>query len=287
MYAEITDSIYFDPPNELDLRVRRFLGSANEIVETPASRLNPDSPQLRQIGEAEGEQLLRSLDTALNTYVQAADQSIVQLRITLWGLLAALLFTLLLEGFLIFRPAFNSLLSRTRELHELAQTDPLTGCHNRRSFMLLAQMQHDRQQRYHDECAVIMLDIDYFKSINDTYGHHVGDHVIKALAETCIQHLRATDFLGRLGGEEFAVLLPATSLHEAVAAAEKLRKLLEKKPVATNASTPLNFTVSLGVSTMRESDESALDALNRADARLYEAKRSGRNRVASDSAQET
>jgi len=123
-----------------------------------------------------------------------------------------------------------------------------------------------------------MLDIDHFKSINDTYGHGVGDDAIKAVAITASAHLRANDVLGRLGGEEFGVLLPETSMAEAVKMAERLRTVVSQIRLKTDHG-KLDFTASLGVAAWQPDDETDDTVVNRADAALYVSKEQGRNRA--------
>jgi diguanylate cyclase (GGDEF)-like protein len=128
-----------------------------------------------------------------------------------------------------------------------------------------------------------MLDIDHFKTINDTWGHAIGDEVIRALVNASLEHLRGNDVLGRLGGEEFAVLLRGTSGENAARVAEALRQHLEGCRIETMSDNgPVTFTVSLGVAKLSPNDDSPLDALERADQALYKAKNSGRNRVVLD-----
>ena len=168
------------------------------------------------------------------------------------------------------------------ELRELAYHDPLTGAHNRRSFMAQLQNELDRVQRTQQSAAVLMLDIDHFKQVNDTWGHDAGDVVLKALVNTLGQELRRIDMLGRLGGEEFAVLLPATDATGALELAERLRTQVESAAVAWPTAQPdglIHITISLGVALLTADDHDAVAVLKIADHALYEAKHTGRNRV--------
>ncbi len=164
------------------------------------------------------------------------------------------------------------------DLRAQAATDPLTGVANRRSFETTSRREVERARRYAKPFAVIVLDIDHFKKVNDTYGHDVGDFVLKGLTAIILEKLRVTDVLARLGGEEFAVLLPETDIDAAASLAERLRYAVAHSPVAT-AKGPLTITVSLGVA-QHALNEPAIDAaFKRADEALYEAKHSGRNKV--------
>jgi len=174
------------------------------------------------------------------------------------------------------------------ELRELAYHDPLTGAHNRRSFMAQLQNELDRVQRTQQNAAVLMLDIDHFKLVNDTWGHDAGDVVLKALVKLVGAELRRIDMLGRLGGEEFAVLLPATSETGATEVAERLRLQTEIQAVEWPLAQPdghICITISLGVALLTPNEHDPLAVLKAADTALYEAKHTGRNRVVLASAQ--
>jgi diguanylate cyclase (GGDEF)-like protein/PAS domain S-box-containing protein len=165
------------------------------------------------------------------------------------------------------------------KLRELAITDSLTGVYNRRYFFQLAETELERSYRYDRDLSIILLDIDYFKQINDTFGHLIGDQVLEALSVRCRRSLRVFDSIGRFGGEEFIILLPETNLTDAAVIAERLREQVENIMVVTpkgNAST----TISLGVAAFEPGQPLSLDKLlAAADQALYIAKDGGRNRV--------
>ena len=162
-------------------------------------------------------------------------------------------------------------------LERLATTDPLTGLYNRRHFLDALDAEWSRFQRYYRSVSVLMLDIDHFKSVNDRYGHAVGDEAIKAVAAACNQGKRKSDLVGRIGGEEFAVLLPETSLSRAKLVAERIRK--RAMAIRLNAhQVQFAVTVSIGIAEASVS-MSGIDALmGAADQALYQAKDEGRNR---------
>jgi len=168
-----------------------------------------------------------------------------------------------------------------RQLEVISNTDPMTGTGNRRSFMPLMADEVRRARRLHQGLALLAIDIDHFKCINDTYGHAAGDEVIRALANTCRKAARDIDALARLGGEEFAVLLPGTNLQQAVAAAERIRKAAGETEVHCLNGVAIRFSVSIGVAELHADDADEDHFLARADALLYQAKNSGRNRVCS------
>ena len=166
-----------------------------------------------------------------------------------------------------------------QQLKEQANRDYLTGLYNRRYFNEIAQELIHISKRERKVFSVIMLDIDKFKSVNDTYGHSVGDDVIKTLSKTIQETVRESDVVSRFGGEEFALLLPFTDRDGALKIAEKIRINVQNKKITIDDNKTLQFTISLGVDSIRETDKTIEQSLNRADNALYIAKKSGRNRV--------
>jgi two-component system, cell cycle response regulator len=152
--------------------------------------------------------------------------------------------------------------------------DSLTGAWNRRHFMAAATQEMERAARYGSPLSAIMLDVDFFKAVNDGHGHGLGDEVLRRVVETCRAALREVDLFGRLGGEEFAVLLPETALGGALGLAERLRHA-----VAGMETSGIMVTLSLGVAQRQEGETSVDRLLGRADQALYRAKQNGRNRV--------
>ncbi len=171
------------------------------------------------------------------------------------------------------------------ELTRLATTDVLTGVANRRYFMVQAETELARVQRFGEAAVVMMLDLDHFKKVNDTYGHAVGDAVLVTFAGIMRGGVRKVDYLGRLGGEEFAILLPGISLEDAGRLAERLGKATAIQTV-TAGGHAISVTVSIGIAQMQATDGSPDQALARADAALYRAKAAGRNCVMVDPADE-
>jgi diguanylate cyclase (GGDEF)-like protein len=164
----------------------------------------------------------------------------------------------------------------------LARTDGLTGVNNRRHFLELAGREYVRARRYARALSVLVIDIDHFKLVNDTYGHAAGDELLIALAHAMSETLRSVDTLGRIGGEEFALVLPETAGDQAVLAAERIRVSVARSVVSTGVG-PVCATVSIGVATLEGSDRNLDDLLGRADGALYRAKALGRNLVVSAS----
>jgi diguanylate cyclase (GGDEF)-like protein len=160
------------------------------------------------------------------------------------------------------------------ELQRLAETDFLTGIANHRRFSEAGEREIQRARRYGHPLAALMLDLDHFKKVNDTYGHAVGDRVLVAMTAAFRNLLRDIDVFGRLGGEEFAILLPETDLEGGRATAERLRAAFADTAVDAG-NTVLKVTISIGATLLLPED----DGLERADDAMYEAKRHGRNRV--------
>ena len=175
-------------------------------------------------------------------------------------------------GMVLLRPIYT--------LQQQAREDPLTGLLNRRSFDGTAQRRLRIDARNRQQASALMIDIDAFKPINDSHGHAIGDEVLQAISNRLLAGVSTSDIVGRYGGEEFAVLLPTTSLSRASLVAERLRMHIEEEPIMTSAGA-ISVTVSIGVAEQAGHDESLDSLLHRADLALLEAKRSGRNRVAS------
>ncbi|MEM9989970.1 MAG: GGDEF domain-containing protein, partial [Pseudomonadota bacterium] len=163
-------------------------------------------------------------------------------------------------------------------LYDLAMTDPLTTALNRRAFFRFSEKEVRRANRHGLELSVLMLDIDHFKQVNDVHGHNAGDEVLKKLIQTLVKGVREEDLIGRLGGEEFALVLPETGPATAAMLANRLRHDVKKLQFLSPAG-PFNITISVGVSEPFDGDTNIQHALERADKALYEAKKNGRDRV--------
>ncbi len=164
------------------------------------------------------------------------------------------------------------------EVQRLAITDELTGVHNRRHLFELAEREFDQAVRYKRDLAAVMFDIDRFKDINDMYGHAVGDEVLALVADRCADIIRHADVLGRYGGEEFAILLPETSLKKGLEMAERLRIAICSKQFETSRGS-IDVAISAGVAELSPGIKDVHALIDRADAAMYFAKRTGRNRV--------
>lgn len=163
----------------------------------------------------------------------------------------------------------------------LASIDPLTKSLTRQQFFNIAESEFLRFSRYRRQFSILVLDADYFKSINDTYGHYAGDLVLKNLSLVILEQKRTQDTFGRLGGEEFGLLLPETNLTQAVIVAERVQKTWAQTPCMVDGKV-IRSTVSIGVAQASELDSSFEDVLRRADRLMYKAKDAGRNRVVAE-----
>lgn len=171
--------------------------------------------------------------------------------------------------------SFAALVVDELELRRIAQTDHLTGAATRRSFVLELEKAVAQYKRSQTDAALVMLDVDHFKRVNDTYGHAAGDKVLKAVTAAVGAELRESDLLGRLGGEEFGVLLRGASLEEAMAAAERFRAAIEATLVEGEPA--IKVTASFGVAAVAAVEASPQAWMTAADEMLYQAKRGGRN----------
>lgn len=195
----------------------------------------------------------------------------------------------LLAGIVIWTYRTNRRLQREvearqqaeQQLRHLSETDALTGLANRRAFDQQLRKEFQRFLRYRHPFSIVMVDIDWFKRINDTYGHPAGDHVLTEFAWRLRDHIRKTDILARIGGEEFAIMMPETYPLEAKKRTELLQQIINTTPfqIAGSKDSPLMITASFGISCVSDNDLQADAPLIRADTALYKAKNNGRNQV--------
>ena len=164
------------------------------------------------------------------------------------------------------------------KLSELASIDSLTGAYNRRNLYEFGELESGISRRYHHHLSVLMMDMDHFKAVNDQYGHAGGDMVLREICSVIQKTLRQTDRMGRLGGEEFGVILPHTDLQEAKLLAERIRRMVESSPIVFEGNV-IPVTISIGVAELSTSDQNLEDLIKIADTALYQAKTAGRNCV--------
>jgi diguanylate cyclase (GGDEF)-like protein len=236
---------------------------------------------LREAASGEAGDRMRLLDPRGTVVAALAWPEPTNARDLLLMLLPPLAAVVVAVVFLTWRFLATELAQRRRNqalLLQLATTDGLTGISNRRAFLERAQQEMLRSRRFGRPLALLMLDIDHFKRINDRHGHAVGDAALRSLAATVRGQLRQVDLFGRLGGEEFVVLLPETSAAAALEVAERIRAAVSRARVPTAAG-DLQFTVSIGVVGLDAGDADFDALLSRSDQALYRAKERGRDRV--------
>ena len=171
---------------------------------------------------------------------------------------------------------FNSMADK---LEEIATCDSLTGLLNKKEILRILEAELVRARRHAASVSVMMLDLDFFKDINDTYGHQTGDNVLVAIARVIDKHVRGIDYVGRYGGEEFLVVLPATTRAESSEIAERIRHSLATTPIAVSKSEEVHLTTSIGIAIYPGDSEEQRALLSDADQALYHAKAAGRNQV--------
>lgn len=174
---------------------------------------------------------------------------------------------------------FANIVCDELELRMIAQVDQLTGVLTRRGFLEQAEREIARFMHYGRPSSLVMFDVDHFKSVNDTYGHGVGDQVLRRLADLAASTLQSTDVFGRLGGEEFAIILSETSGEQAFVAVEQLRNAIADQKMTLPDGTVVQITASFGISPLTQPASSVSAWLERADRSLYSAKANGRNRA--------
>lgn len=215
------------------------------------------------------------------------------LHAELYALLGALLSILMAAGIAGLRKILIELNEQNQILSQFVQTDSLTGILSRSETLSRAEQEIARSRRKAETLSFAMMDIDYFKRVNDQYGHTMGDRVLTGLAKTCHGQIRNMDIFGRVGGEEFLFVFPDTAAHLAKDVCERIRHAVEKERFTTDDGRTFQITVSLGISEFnptqeslhQDHDESRIDRevretfFNRADAAMYLAKQTGRNRV--------
>lgn len=205
------------------------------------------------------------LDTEVHYYSEKQERLMIQFRDMIQDSLELLEKNLQLENL-------------TNNLQHLANTDELTGILNRRAFIAESEKELQRSRRNGHPVCLLMMDIDDFKNINDDYGHEVGDEVLKLFSHSILATKRSYDVFGRIGGEEFAVLLPETTQNEAVELAERIREKVANIFFHTHHNN-VKITVSIGACQLSDQDNTVLSGLSKADKLLYSAKRAGKNQV--------
>lgn len=288
-------AIFEKPPYHVDQRVQQFVGlvrayaETSTVAKTGITSSTPDAnasdPRLQQILDTARDVLLIALDTAVTQYQADSDAIIRRLHALLLSVLTLMLCTLVGEALFLFRPMFKQLKTTQQALLNAARTDPLTGSMNRRHLL---EQGDDEIARCHEEgtvLSVLVLDIDNFKSVNDRFGHPIGDHAIQTVVRCVLSAIGKNDHLGRVGGEEFMIVFPGSVQQEAALIAENIRKQIETTVIHCVAG-DFTLTASIGVAQWHHDDITLMPVIDRADKALYLAKRNGRNRVEQSGAED-
>ena len=268
----------YDPAgtDSLEGQIVPYLALARHLVSHPAS--DADSAGELTMLSAEAAMLVLSFEEVVTIRELIAEQRDERLKAIQTKLLWIAFLTMLAEALTIFRPMVRRTIRSSRRWQVLATTDALTGVANRRNLLETGLRELGRARRSQRPTSLLVLDIDHFKQINDRFGHAAGDAVLAALACALQEQLRPSDLLGRIGGEEFAVLLPETVLPKAALVAERLRAAAETVSTEFDGHV-IRMTVSIGAALVAHEAADLSSALAAADRALYRAKHLGRNRT--------
>ena len=277
--SEPMSALYCSEPHNIARKMTEFSSLINQILDRPRSSIDTQSNLEGSIFLFMAkEQILNSFNITVKLYEVESNQKIHELRTTQQLLLIIIILTILIECLFFITPLSIKSNRYSKSLYEEANHDYLTNLLNRRSFAVLAKQFVAISKRYHSDLSVISFDIDLFKSINDKYGHDLGDKVIQNVAGTIQENCRDSDSVFRFGGEEFLILLPKTSMSEAIKLAEKIRSTITNSPTLADKLI-IEVTASAGVSQWDSEEKNIESALKRADDALYQAKKQGRDRV--------
>lgn len=269
--------IYTGKTESLDSMAQQYIANAREIVALPRSSPAAEAA-LAALFKAARAPLLNKLDEIVDIHQRDTEHVLHELSLLQLGIGITVMLTLLTEAIAIFRPMVKRITLFTSEIIRLATVDPLTELLNRRGFLDRCSIELSRARRFRRPLTLMLLDVDHFKNVNDTYGHEGGDEALRLMARALRDVLRGTDLAGRIGGEEFAVLLVETDLVGALQVAERLRTAISNLSIEFQGHM-LRITASIGVSRVSTDSDSVNQALRDADHAMYRAKQAGRNLV--------
>ena len=277
--SEAMSAMYFDEPLNIDLQVRTFIDEIDRMLHREGDvNSKPYTLSDFMFSRMAKQELLEGLDAVVRQYEDESTARVHELRQVQRIVLIIIILTILVEALFIFRPMVAKVSDLAGRLQYEANFDALSGLLNRRAHDLLADRVFKLAKRHHQNLSVAIGDIDFFKNVNDNFGHSEGDRVIALAATILRENCRETDVIARIGGEEFSIILPNTPMADAKVVAEKLRQAFaassEKRTHA-----PADLTMSFGISGMHAGDDAMETILARADRALYAAKAAGRNCV--------
>ena len=283
---ETINNIYFDEPHFLDRNTNDYLEEADDLADE-GGVITPDNEHLQRI-LATAPKLLVSLDAVVEIHQIMSEEDLTDLQLTGLGLFIFIVGISLVAGFYMVRPTLSKVKDDTaqlkkmnKKLKQLSTIDELTNLENRRSFNDYIIKEWDRAKRSKNPLSVLMVDIDYFKNFNDSFGHQAGDECLASIASLMKSTFRRpSDFVARYGGEEFIAVLPDTGLDGAKKVSENLRKRVEDLYFKHPSSKVSNVvTISVGVSTSTTKTSSFENLIATSDKAMYHAKELGRNQV--------
>lgn len=278
IFEDNIDDLFFGQPEYLDEKARLFIYNVREVLSKDWHPELISSFYLKELRKASQQVVHYGLDELATLYTLNSKSRINQLRIVIAVLLGTIVVLVISIGIFVFKPLFKRIVEQQDDLEKLAYIDPLTNCHNRRSFLINANTEYERSHRSQLPFSVLFLDIDYLKTINDTFGHAMGDTVIREVTKFCKIKIRDIDIIGRIGGDEFGIILPECDLTRAKQTAERLRQGMSEHSIP-GISGEMQVSTSIGVASIMPDDKSAFDTISRADENLYKAKRNGRNLI--------
>ncbi|MEO0327887.1 MAG: diguanylate cyclase [Pseudomonadota bacterium] len=278
VYPASVETIYFAPEHQLHAMIIKHIDTLKGFYEQLRNDEAIAQAKISAVLEYTETDLLFALNMVVKAYEKSANEKIDNLISIQRFSIMAILLALIAEAIVIFNPLVQRLQRYSENLEFVATHDQLTKVPNRRAFFATAESEFDRAKRYEDPISVLMCDLDHFKSINDAHGHQIGDEVLKQFARLATATLRAEDVFARIGGEEFAVILPKTDAKSACVVAERICNAIRTNPIELQNGETLTVTTSIGIADYGFSAAETVESvLGRADVVLYEAKRNGRD----------
>lgn len=271
--------MYFSEPLDVHKNLQLFESAVSHALSTHQSEtINDVATYAEPFLSFSRKPLLESLDRIVHQYEDESLSRVNELRYAQNIVLGIIILTILIEAVFVFRPMVTRVSNFANQVQHDANHDHLSGLLNRRAFYFLAEQAKAISLRNKRPYSALMIDVDHFKQINDTYGHEAGDLAIKHVSEILTQQSRESDIIARFGGEEFLILLLETDNRAAIIAGEKIRQALASSPLQFEQNS-IPMTVSCGVAAT-SSETTALDELiAKADKALYQAKQTGRNKT--------
>lgn len=271
--------VYFEPPYSLHEKMVEFMDRTESLVQKPVASISTtDADYLYIVRQVDGS-LAQALDAAVDSYESTIVTKISKLQYFQRLAIFIIMATLIGEAFFIFMPLVRRIKNYAAELKRIAMTDLLTSVGNRRFLTIRGEQEIRRCRRMGKPLCLALLDLDHFKKINDNYGHQAGDYILQEFTHLAIKAIRGEDVIARIGGEEFAVLLPHTDLDGALKVTERIRKFVEQATLRTEKGHVIKMTVSIGLAEVDVRQDELDRAMVEADMALYEAKKKGRNRI--------